>query len=119
MTLRNPLQVISVLFVALVLQACAAMSGLGLPAAETFNQKLAVAYGTVAQVRESAATLLAAKKISVDDAVHVQATADIARTGLDTARKMQAADPTGADQKINAIRTGLTALAAYLAAKDR
>lgn len=102
------------LIAAALLSACAA---LGLPQAETFNQKAAVAYGTVQSVVDTATTLLQAKKITADDAQSVQASADVAKQGIDTARKIHLADPTAANAKLDAIRTGLTALSAYLATK--
>lgn len=91
---------------------------LGIATPQTFNQRLAVGYGAVTQVRETATTLLATSKISSADAQNVQTAADVARTGLDTARTMHATDPSGADNKLNAIRTGLQALIGYLATRQ-
>lgn len=104
---------VSLLFVA------AGCAQLGLAAPETFNQKLAVGYATVTQVRETATSLLVAQKIGSKDAENVQASADVARVGLDTARTMAAVDPTAANAKVDAIRTGLTALSAYLASRQK
>lgn len=116
MTRNKYLNFAAVTIVAFALQACAQ---LGLATPETFNQKAAVALGTVTQVRESATTLLAAKQITADDADNVLKATDVARTGIDTARKMQATDPTGANSKLDAIRTGLTAVATYLASRQQ
>jgi hypothetical protein len=99
----------------LTLTACAQ---LGLQAPQTFNQKAAVAYGTVTQIRETAVPLLAAKKISAEDAQNTQASADVARLGVDTARRLHAADPNAADARISAVITSLNALAAYLASRE-
>jgi hypothetical protein len=115
--LRQRVTLFSFLLIAVLLSACAQ---LGLPTAETFNQKLAVGYGTVTQVRETATQLLVAKKIDVDDAKNVQTTADAARAGLDTARAMYNSGQIGpAEQRLNAARTALTALSAYLASREK
>lgn len=98
-----------------VLTACAA---LGFPTAETFNQKLAVGYGTVTAIRNSAATLVAAGKITPDDAQNVQTQADTARSALDLARTAyKAGDTAGAATKLDTTATVLRALQAYLASK--
>lgn len=102
------------MFAVVLLAACAQ---LGLPTPQGFNEKLAVGYGTVTQVRETATALLQQRKISSDDAVNVQASADVARVGLDTARALHASDPAAADAKLTAIKTSLTALTTYLAAR--
>lgn len=106
-------------FVALVIFAFAltACETLGIAQPQTFNDKVAVAYGAVTQARTTTTQLLEAKKISADDAQNVLTTTDVARVGIDTARKMHTADPKGADSKLNAIRTGLTALIGYLATR--
>jgi outer membrane protein TolC len=98
-----------------VLTACAA---LGLPTAQTFNEKLAVGYGTVTAVRNSATTLVMAGKITPDDAQNVQTQADTARAALDVARTAyRAGDTTGATTKLDTTATVLRALQAYLASK--
>lgn len=117
MTLRRPYQRMQSMAAILMLAMLSACASLGLPTAQTFNEKLAVAYGSVTQVRETAAQLLVAKKITVEDAVNVQVAADTARQGLDVARAQHATDPTGTMSKLDAIRTALTALAGYLATR--
>jgi len=102
------------IFIAAALTSCAQ---LGIAPAETFAQKLAVGYSSVTAVRQSATTLLTAKKITADDAQNVQAQADNARAGLDIARTVSKTDPKAADAKLTSIRTLLTALSAYLATK--
>jgi len=114
---RYPLQVASMFAAMLLLSACAALQSIGVPQPETFNQKLAVGYGSVVQVRETAKVLLEAKKISVSDAQHVQQTADVARAGLDTALALKAADPNAAMNKLDATRVAIQALLTYLATK--
>ncbi len=96
------------------LPACAQ---LGVPTADTFNQKLAVAIGSVTAVRESATTLLKAQKITADDAQNVQDSANSARTGIEVARTLSKANMAAADNKLTAVSTALQALQAYLATK--
>lgn len=103
------------LVLTLMLAGCAQ---LGLAPAETFNQRLAVGYSTVTAVRQSATTLLVAKKITAEDAQNVQRQADNARAGLDIARGLEKTDPTAANAKLLAVRTALTALQAYLVSKE-
>ena len=86
--------------------------------AETFNERLAVGYSTVTAARESAASLLIAGKVSVEDARHVQAQADNARAGLDVARAIHAASPDAAEEKLTAILAGLEALSNYLRSRQ-
>ncbi len=112
MIIRSRNYLVLLLFAGLV--ACAQV---GLPNADTFNQKLAVAYSAVTQVRTTATTLLQAKKISADDAQNVNNQADHARAGLDIARAVSKTDLTAADAKLTAVHTVLTALSAYLATK--
>lgn len=106
----------SSLFIAclFLLTACAQ---LGLQAPETFKEKLAAGYTAVTSVRQSAVTLLDAGKLSADDGKNIQAQADNARAGLDVAAKMANTDLSAADNRVTAIRTALTAIAAYLATK--
>jgi len=104
-------------FVMMLAVVCVACAQLGLPTAETFNEKLAVGYGSVTQVRETATQLLTAKKISADDAQNVLTATDVARTGLDTARKIHATDPKAGESKLESIKVALTALTAYLASR--
>lgn len=101
---------------ALLLVACAQ---LGVPAPQTFNERLAAGYGAVTQVRTTATTLLEAKKISADDAQNVLTTTDAARQGLDVARSLSKTDLTAAEGKVSAIRATLTALAGYLATRQK
>jgi hypothetical protein len=105
---------------ALLLAAFAALSGcaqLGLATPETFNQKVAVVLSTITEVRETATTLLQAKKITADDAQNVLASTDVARTGVDTARQIAAGDPAAGNARLDAVRTGLAAVAAYLSTR--
>lgn len=96
------------------LPACAQ---LGVPTADTFNQKLAVAIGSVTAVRETATTLLKAQKISADDAQNIQDGANNARTGIEVARTLSKVNLVAADNKLTAVSTALQALNAYLTSR--
>lgn len=98
----------------LILMALAGCQTLGIPQAETFNQRLAVGYATVTGTRQTALSLLQAGKIDAGDAQNVQNQADNARAGLDIARSLSATAPQAADSKLSAVLTGLNALDAYL-----
>ncbi len=98
-----------------LLTACAA---LGVASPETFNQKLAVSVATVTEVRNSAATLLMAGKISAADAQNVQAQADVAREGLNIARGLSGTDLSAASNRLEVTTVALRALQTYLIAKQ-
>jgi hypothetical protein len=100
---------------ALALVSCAQM---GVPTPTTFNQRLAVAVVTVTEVRNTAATLLAAGKISVEDAKNIQAQADVAREGLNVARGVSVTDLAAASTRLEAMNTVLHALQTYLIARQ-
>lgn len=102
---------------AILLSLASACAQLGLPTAQTFNEKLAAGYSSVTAVRDTATTLLVAKKISPDDAQNVQNQADNARAGLDIARSAHAVNATAADAKLTQVMAALTALQSYLAKK--
>lgn len=106
----NPLRY---LWLATVL-ALAGCQTLGIPQAETFNQRLAVGYVGVTTARQTALTLLQADKIGTDDAQQVQQQADNLRAGLDVARSLRASSPQAADSKLTATLAALQALDAYL-----
>lgn len=93
-------------------------AGIGVVSPTTFNEKLAVAYGTVTEIGVTTSTLLKAGKIKSDDAQNVHDQAVHAKTGLDIARSMSSIDITSASGKLEAIRTVLTALTTYLATKQ-
>ena len=97
----------------------AGCSTLGIPTADTFNARLAVAYSSVTAVRLSAKTLLDSERITKEDGQNVLDQTNHARAGLDIARKLAAADLKSADAKLAAIRTTLEALKGYLDTRDR
>lgn len=91
---------------------------LGVPTPETFSERLAVGYSTTTTVRQTTLTMLQARKLTPDDAENIQQQADNARAGLDIARTMRGVDLQAADARLTATLTGLTALEAYLRARE-
>lgn len=94
-------------------------STLDIPVADTFNERLAIAYASVTAVRRTATTLLDAKKLSADDGDNVLKLTDHARAGLDIARTLSRSDMTGANAKLASIRTAVTAIQTYLASREK
>ncbi len=93
------------------------MSGcevLGVPAATTFKERTALALTQVTAVRESAASLLAADKISAADAQNIQDQANNARAAIDIAISYEATDPTQAENRLAAAQAVVAALKTYL-----
>lgn len=102
-------------FALVLLSACAL---LGVPTPESFSERLAVGYSSTTTVRQTALTLLQQKKLSPDDVENIQQQADNARAGLDIARTMRGVDLESADARLTATLVGLTALEAYLRARQ-
>jgi hypothetical protein len=102
----------------LLLAALTSCAQLGLPTANTFQERLTAAVALNAEVRRSAAFLLDAKKLTVSDGQNVLEQTNNARAGLDIARTIGRADPAAGDSKLTSIRTVLLALQAYLATKQ-
>ena len=99
----------------LLLVGCAQ---LGLPVAQTFNQKLAVGYATVTGIITTTDNLLLAKAITPDDAANVLKQDDNAKAALDIARSLSGTDITAANAKLTATHTVLEAINAYLLTKQ-
>lgn len=103
------------LYILLLLAGCAQ---LGLQAPQTFDQKLAYAYGTHTAVQNAAAGALNAKEISSDEAKQVLKLADESRVLLDAAGAASSAgDISSADGKLLLATSILTQLQAYLRSK--
>lgn len=102
------------LFLASLLLACAQ---LGLPTANTFNERTAVAIGTVTQVRVTATALLKAGKLSSADGENVLKQTDNAAEAVTVARAIFATDPGSANSKLTAAAAILSILQQYLATK--
>lgn len=115
------------LILIIVVQFIPACSSLGLQTADTFNQKLAYAYGQVTAARKGALSVINAQCVdpksqpcqaAVSDGKHIQTLADEARTGLDQAKTFAAAgNLTQANIQLQLESATLTALQTYLAAK--
>lgn len=103
---------------------------IGVPKAETFNERLAVGYAGVTAVREGAVTYFgaelakaaalpeeqrAAREAAVKhDAMNVQAQADNVREALDIARTMKDLDVKSAEARLTSAIQILNALQTYL-----
>lgn len=99
------------LSVAVAVAACAT---LGLPEAKTFNERIAVEISSVTAVRDTALTLLKAKKITPDDAQNVQDQANTVRAGLDITRTLGGTNPAAAELRLDAARATIKGLTLYL-----
>ena len=91
-----------------------ACSLFGVVAPQSPSQSLAYAYGTVATVRQSAASALQAGTINVATAQAILQYTDTARTGLDTAETLLISAPASGTQPnittyLKAATTALTA----------
>src|SRR5712675_199453 len=102
-------------------------ASLGLQTADTFNQKLAYAYGQVTAARKGATSVINAScqtpgtqdcQNAVADGKHVQQMADEARQGLDLAKSYALAGNTQqAGVQLQLESAALSALQAYLLAR--
>ena len=107
------------LMFAILLGTLGGCASVGLPTADSFNERLAVGYASVTTIRQTATALLQAKKISADDGQQVLDQTNNARQGLDIARTLSKTNLAAADGKLTAIRTALNAVQTYLAARQR
>ena len=107
--------VLVALLLSFLLASCAQ---LGINQTTSFNENLAIGYTSVTTVRQTATTLLNAKKLTAEDGQNILQQTDNARTGLDIARKLSSTDMNSATGKLNAIRTILSSISAYLATKQ-
>lgn len=96
----------------------AGCEGFGTPKPETTAQRIAVTISSATAATETARTLLAAKKISADDAANIRAQADTVVAGARIARETLSVDPVAADVKLQQTIVVLRALQSYLAAKE-
>ncbi len=105
--------------VAFIAAAPAGCNSLGVPQPQNLEERIVVTLATISGVRDAAATLLTAKKISVEDAENIQRQADNVRAGTLLAQTMLKVDPAGADAKLQQTRAALIALQSYLATKEK
>lgn len=110
----NQVRQILLLWMTVTLIAC---QTLGLPTAQTFNERTAVALAGVTTVRDTARALVTTGAISADDAQNIQTQADTAREGINVARGLHASNPGGAENRLSAAVTILQALQTYLNAR--
>jgi hypothetical protein len=99
---------------AVLLSAC---SALGLAPAQSFDQRLAYAYGTHTAILEATKSARDAGTLTPADVQHVTTAADQARTLLDGARQIAAADPEGASARVQTALAILTELQTWLRAR--
>lgn len=103
------------IFLFVLLSAC---SQLGLAPADSFDKKLAYAYGTHTAVLQSATSAVVHKDITPDDGKQVLKLADESRGLLDAAKDLSVTgDLTGAGNKLVLATAILTQLQTYLRAK--
>lgn len=105
--------------VLLILAGITACAQLGLLSPQSDEEKLTASVASVAAMRDMTTALLEARKISSDDAQHVQDQLRNARVGLDICRQMSKTNSAAANAKLTSIRTGLQALEAYLTAQQK
>ena len=99
---------LNALWLVLLLAGCAQ---LGFSSPQTFDQRLAVAYGTHTAIQRAAATELRAGHLKKADAQEVLTLADQSKVLLDAAR--MAGDTTVAQNKLTLAVAVLTQLSAY------
>ncbi len=97
----------------ILVTACA-----GLAKPETFDQRLAYAYGSLAAVRQTAADLVVATRITPQDGQKVLEETDAVRVVLDASRSAYAGkDLSTAEAKLVAAQSLLTTIQRWLQAR--
>jgi hypothetical protein len=91
-----------------------ACQSLGLAPAQSFDQKLAYAYGTHTAVLQATTTAVNAGSLKAQEGESVLALANQARALLDSARILEATDATTAGNKLALAAGVLTQLQTYL-----
>lgn len=86
---------------------------------QSFNARAQTAYQGIAGLANTTQTLLAADKISADDAQNVVTVGTNLKTGVDIAVQVHATDAQAGSDKLAATIAGLTALQAYLASRSK
>ncbi len=102
---------------ALVLLHLVGCTALGLAPAQTFDEKLAYAYGTHTAVLQATASAKAAGTLTAADVQHVVAIADQVRALLDGARAVESTNPTGAADRLRLATSVLSELQTWLRGK--
>ena len=97
---RSP-ATISILALLLASMALSSCSMLGVPKAETFNDRVAYAFGTHTAVLQTITTAVVLRDIGSDEATNYAETADQARAMIDSARLVyNAGDIPGANRQL-------------------
>ncbi len=90
-------------------------TALGVPQAQTFNEKLAYAYGTHTAVLQATTAAISAGQLSSADAMKILSDADNVKVALDAASSAYAAgDTAGANNKLAVAVSILQSVQAYL-----
>lgn len=95
----------------LLLVGCASI---GLPAPQTFNDKVAAAYVSVSTLAETGLLLGQVGIISPDDAQNIHDQVAALKSAVDVAQTLYASQPQAASDRLTATLTALRALDAYL-----
>lgn len=99
---------------AMCLAACAQ---LGIPAADTFNKKLAAGYTAIAAVADATNNAVVSGALSKDDAKSVLSSARAAVQSLDLVATLNKTDPAGASTRLDLTIAAIGALQTYLISK--
>lgn len=91
-----------------------ACSSLGLTAPQSFDERLANAYGVHTAVVQATTVALSTGSISVADAQAVHGMEQNARALLDSAHAIEQSNPAGASTNLGLALSALTALQTYL-----
>jgi hypothetical protein len=113
MKLKNMFTTVAVM---LVLTGCATT---GLQSPQSFDQRLAYAYGTHTAVMEAAALSKENGSLSKDEAAEVAKLADQAQVFLDGAKAVEKTNPSGAQKNLELALAVLQQLQLYLGGKTQ
>jgi hypothetical protein len=102
---------LTILGLLLVLTGCASV---GLPQPESFDQKLAYAYGVHTAVETSAATAVSTGALSKVDGQAILTLADQSKALLDSAKQLETVDATTAGDKLALAVSVLTQVQTYI-----
>lgn len=86
---------------------------------QTFDQRLAYAYGALTAVRDTGTMLIERGRIGPEDGVHILRATDEMRFLLDAARDVYPTDPLTAENKLKFVNGVLMQLEAFLKEKEK
>lgn len=113
--MKNGFRHVFVLSLCVWLASCAA---LGVPQADTFNKRIVVANSVAETAAGTIGTLVAAGKLTPEEAQSALDKTKSAAAGIDLARKIHAQDPQAANTELGAIIASLNALSLYLESRQ-